>query len=908
MLFLTTQREKYDIYFRTFTLWFADDAQRTENSAATENLVRVDDVSRLGETEEDIDRAVRLYREAHALSPAPHPDQATSLINLANSLRERFEQRGDATDLDEAIQLHRHALALYPASHPGRASSLNNLATSINMRFELRGDAMDLDQAIWLYHEVLALRLAPHPDRVSTLTNLAVSLYRRFELRGGVEDIDQTIQLYREALALRSAPHPGRAASLGNLANSLRERFEQTGDAKDLDEAIQLHRDALALRPASHPGRASSLNNLAASVNMRFKLRGHAEDMDEAIRLYREVLALHLAPYPDRARALNNLATCLVSSGSLTTAIPLFQEASVDLSASPLARFQAAKQWATTAYQNRHSSALEAYQITFGLLVQLTAFSLDLQSRQAILRSHDIASNAAACAIDLGQYEMAIEFLEAGRSILWSQSMHLRTPIDDLRTVHPALATKLAELSRKLEQSSFRDTSRNLQSDSHRNVMSMEAEGVKCRQLNDEWIQTVESVRLLPGFEDFMRPKGISPLRLAAARGPVVVLNAGDSSCHALIVDWSGQVNCVPLPVILTRNYVKRLADIVHAISSPTTTFDSFLATLSDRGFGSNPTDRLIEKLVHEKNQSPTDWFRCILGILWSGIVAPVIRSLNLQKTHNPPRLWWCPTGPFTFLPIHAAGIYDEDSIHESVADYVISSFTPTLTALLSTPHPPFGPGNPLRATAVIQPNTPGCSPLPYARDELRKIKGRIPAAWLTSLHSPVSVDAVLHHLQTSSILHFACHGVQDTGKPLQSAFLMDSGRLTVSQIMKSSGATNSGTETTPGKDMRLAFLSACQTAMGDRGLPDEAMHLAPTLLFAGFCSVVATMWTTQDSDGPKIADAFYEHLFRNVDPGSSPPVFPDLNESAEALHFAVAKLRTQVPLLRWIPFVHYGL
>jgi CHAT domain-containing protein len=44
-------------------------------------------------------------------------------------------------------------------------------------------------------------------------------------------------------------------------------------------------------------------------------------------------------------------------------------------------------------------------------------------------------------------------------------------------------------------------------------------------------------------------------------------------------------------------------------------------------------------------------------------------------------------------------------------------------------------------------------------------------------------------------------------------------------------------------KTMSLAFLSACETAKGDKTIPDEAMHLAATLLFAGFRGVVATMW-----------------------------------------------------------------
>jgi CHAT domain-containing protein len=42
---------------------------------------------------------------------------------------------------------------------------------------------------------------------------------------------------------------------------------------------------------------------------------------------------------------------------------------------------------------------------------------------------------------------------------------------------------------------------------------------------------------------------------------------------------------------------------------------------------------------------------------------------------------------------------------------------------------------------------------------------------------------------------------------------------------------------------IKLAFLSACETAKGDEKSPDEAMHLAATMIFAGFRGVIATMW-----------------------------------------------------------------
>ncbi|KAF8147162.1 CHAT domain-containing protein [Mycena galopus ATCC 62051] len=441
--------------------------------------------------------------------------------------------------------------------------------------------------------------------------------------------------------------------------------------------------------------------------------------------------------------------------------------------------------------------------------------------------------------------------------------------------------------------------------------MSVEAEGANCRRLNEEWMKTVESVRSsVPGFEDFMLPKGVAKLQLAAEKGPVVVLNAGESRCHALILDSVRQVQCIALPGIITRSFVGELAQIIQALASQRTPSSALLAKLNERGHDFEATDRLLGRPVYEDGQSPEDWFCKVLRILWLEIVKPVLTLLRIQKSDAPPRLWWCPTGAFTFLPLHAAGMYGEQTVNESVDDYVISSYTPTVTALLVPPFPLFTADHPIKSTVVIQPDTPGHHSLPSTEEELRKIKTKIPEEWLTSFGSAgtrASLDAVWPHFQTSSILHFAGHGVQDTENPLESALLIGGERLTVSQIMIQSGGSNERRQNVE-KHMALAFLSACETAMGDENLPDEAMHIAASLLFAGFNSVVATMWTMKDPDGPEVAEAFYGHLFRNADPASNPPIFPDLNESAEALHLAVRKLKTHVPFGRWVPFVHYGL
>lgn len=60
------------------------------------------------------------------------------------------------------------------------------------------------------------------------------------------------------------------------------------------------------------------------------------------------------------------------------------------------------------------------------------------------------------------------------------------------------------------------------------------------------------------------------------------------------------------------------------------------------------------------------------------------------------------------------------------------------------------------------------------------------------------------------------------------------------------------------------------------------------------------------DKDGPTIADTFYQELF--CGPDGKPMLQPDTTKSAQALHVAVKKLRSQnASFSRWIPFIHIG-
>jgi CHAT domain-containing protein len=258
----------------------------------------------------------------------------------------------------------------------------------------------------------------------------------------------------------------------------------------------------------------------------------------------------------------------------------------------------------------------------------------------------------------------------------------------------------------------------------------------------------------------------------------------------------------------------------------------------------------------------------------------------------DPPRMWWCPTGPLAFLPIHAAGIYENSVPGSSISDYVISSYTPTLNALITLKD--HKTRRQFRGLLVVsQSNTPGQSALPNTMVELTRIQQRAGHFGVHILQGPAaSVQNVVKGMESHSWVHFACHAIQDTVEPTKSALCLHDGHLKLEAIV---------TKLFPHAD--LAFLSACQTATGDEKLSEEAVHLAAGLMLAGYRSVIATMWSIKDQDAPVVADHVYSHLFGNAE--------PDSTKAALALHHAVKQLHQQVgdlSFLSWVPFIHVGL
>lgn len=123
--------------------------------------------------------------------------------------------------------------------------------------------------------------------------------------------------------------------------------------------------------------------------------------------------------------------------------------------------------------------------------------------------------------------------------------------------------------------------------------------------------------------------------------------------------------------------------------------------------------------------------------------------------------------------------------------------------------------------------------------------------------------------------VYFACHGNQDTTNPTNGGLcLADECRLKASDIITLSRSRGG-----------LTFLSACETATGDKHLSGGVIHIAAGILFVGYGGVVGTMWSISDRLAPNVTRSVYDELFRD-------DKRPDYRDVARVLYEAIKSTR----------------
>jgi tetratricopeptide (TPR) repeat protein len=213
----------------------------------------------------------------------------------------------------------------------------------------------------------------------------------------------------RAAVEATPGDDPDRAGRLSTFGTALRVKFEHTENVVDLAEALEWLHAAVEACQEHDPKCAQYLFNLGLALKTRFAITGSSEDFHAAITAWQQATKIKAASAEVRATA--------------------------------------AQQWgALAASASKRDLALGGHAEAVALLPLLGWRGLDRNDQLHQLgRWADLASDAAACAILAGQRQRAVELLEQGRTVLWSQALETRTDLTALEQADPTLATRIRQ-------------------------------------------------------------------------------------------------------------------------------------------------------------------------------------------------------------------------------------------------------------------------------------------------------------------------------------------------------------------------------------------------------------------------------------------------------------------------------
>ena len=695
-------------------------------------------------------------------------------------------------------------------------------------------------------------------------------------------EIQQKIEHLEHLLSVTPPGTERYADCLRHLNNWYESKFRCTNDISDLEESIKyshLSLDATSVGTLWRINRLFSLHNI---LLFAFQQPRKVDYLDESITVGYDILGLKTA------QQFHFTATRMVVSSLLTRerllgrkeyrheAIRLISSAVMnDQYSQDPDRFRLSCLWAILARSIGHSTTLAAYKKAMSLMHKSLSFAptVSVQHTRLVTMGEDCQTmplDYASYQIHLGRFEEAVETLEQGRTLLWSEMRGLRTPVIQVIEEDSPLAKRFAEINQELETLTIAVTPSGRPETE--DGVQREKDGtdpfgrliLKRKKLVEERDALISQIQSRPGLEGFLGAPSFDTLRSAASRGPVIIINHCLYRSDIMIIFH----NSLPCSIPTSKTFFARANKL---------------------------RDELIEArkkgLDSEEYQ---DSLCSVLKGLYELVGEPVIKRLRVLGVPEQSRIWWCPTSVFCSLPLHAMGpIPSIDGREQYFLDLYITSYTPSLSALIES-----------LQVNVRAPKRPSLLLVAQPDDLLLGVNGEIEVIRRV-LHSRVTVaslvsseatpTSVLKGLRGSRFAHFACHGVLEAGKPFDASFKLHGGsHLTLLDIVQSRLP-----------DAEFAFLSCCHAAeITEDSVADEALHLTAAMQYCGFRSVVGTMWEMADVDGRDLAKTFYKSLFAGQDTG-----VPYYERSAGALRDATQRLREKrgITLERWVNFVHYG-
>ncbi|KAJ7267288.1 CHAT domain-containing protein [Mycena rebaudengoi] len=792
---------------------------------------------------QDIEAAICNYRTALKMTPEDSPHFLIYMQGLALTVGNRYQSTGDPQDIMEALNHLKKVVELTPEDHPDRADRLERLAVAYSTTYEIQGNVNDLEAALLNNHLAVVQTPAGHPNLARCLHSFAMNLCHRYNRFGSLQDIQAAIQHSTKAIKIVPEGHPEHPRLLWGLTISLISRYRRLREVGDLECGMKYNQKAVSLTPDNHPELPVRLKSLAFAYGIEYSRSEDLRALNAALDNYRSALALFPKAHPFVAECLQNMAVQhtlryfrLRDLNDIKAALICDNEAvqctPEDNPGLPGHLHSLAVSYANafTAFNDFYylDAAMQNYELTVRTTPkEHPELPRRLQSLASLLTQRfNILHNPIDLDVALANYKQSFfekttsEPVRSWNAALdWAALAYKYRPEESLMAYSSAFNILPDILWAGMSHINCSAAAQRIDlvkttSDAAHTCIELASENVQ--EIAIERNKLLEEICARPGFGYFLRLKPYKDICKAARDGPIIILNAMRFNVIVLLNPESDPLH-VPLPGVT----FERLKD-------QKSVFKDLLN--SSRLFG------MQESFT---SKSSKEVFEYILSWLWIHIVDPIYKVLELHNILHG-RLWWCPTGDFTGLPLHAA----------PSSDQFVHSYTSHLGVLIRSNSKQVSGSPGITIVGVTHINARGHADLPGVEQEVMRVSAIV--GQHVQLLTGEDATVVTSQIQDCSGIHLACHGQQDLCDPPKSCLQLYEGILDLGTILHM-----------PLSNAEFVFLAACwQTAMKDTGMANDSFHLGGGLIAAGFQGEVGTMWSILDADGPTIAGAFYPHLF----------------------------------------------
>jgi hypothetical protein len=802
----------------------------------------------------DLAASISAGERAITSAEADTPEWYEASNNLALALLTRYEQDGRPADLQRSTALLEQAAEHIPGGGP-----LGNLGLARLHRYEVTGEEPVLGAATSALYAAVAAVGASAPERPGHLNTLGACLIARHDRTGALDDLHAAEAAFTEAAETTPPGAQERAIYLDNLSEALRSRYTRHGDASALPRAVHTAQEAVAMTGADAPERSRRLLNLAHAFGVRYEADGADSDLNRSLDSYREAVAHSPVTAPDHWLYLAGLGTGLldrlnrskspadtdevvvVHERAITAAAPGTPElpglylhyaqalrlrcelrgteddrsrARAEYSRAGQLGLQQRPEVALAAYRELGDWAVEqadwaqagdAYWAAVEAMQLLVGSQNTRTDREAWLRTaRRVPTRAAATLTAAGSVAKAAVAYERGRAILLTEALdRQQADLDTLRAVgQPGLTDQYLAAAQRITALQQQD----LAETALRAPAIDEQRAAARRRARSELDQIIETIRTT-AMPDFHRPVDLDDILAAARDVPLVHLVAGPAQGSALIIHH--EVRPVDLPLLTEKELAARTQAFVAARRS--------------------------------RDKDPQAWEKCLDDTtrwIWDAVMGRVV---DVVAQHG--RAVLIPAGELGMLPLHAAWTKDPEAGSRNYAlDRLLLTYAPNTRALAASQR--------LAATRNAEPllviDDAGAGLTAVSTEAALVRRGF--ASGLAAVSTASLPPEIIPALRAHHTAHFACHGIADMTAPLDSALLLTGSRLTLRDLLSQGPFA-----------LRLAVLSACETAVPGAELPDEVIGLPTGFLEAGAAGVIGSQWAVPDTGTMLVMARFYE-------------------------------------------------